>query len=341
MERIKVLVTMSELADHPQYLDQIAAVSPRIHVEQRTSPTYAQTATMMDGVEVLYTNRPPAHLDQADRLKWVQVHTAGVDRHARAIMDPARGITVTNVAGAHAVPMAEYCLTTMVMLARGFLQLIRDHQSRSRDPRHSPAVELTGAVVGIVGYGQTGREVARLAVAHGMRVLALKRHPEERRATGYYQWPGVGDPEGVLPEQMFGPDGLHALLRESDYVIDCLPHTAETAGRFGRAEFETMKRGAYFVNMGRGESVQDEALVWALRESVIAGAALDVFVTDPEPLPPEHPFWDLNNLFMSPHISGSRLQPRYLPRTNDLFCENLRRYVSGEPLLNRVAATGY
>ena len=337
---INVLVTIPEMAGQQRYLDEIAAVSPRVGVTHRTSTTYDQTAALLDGVEVLYTNRPPSHLQQASRLRWVQVHTSGVDRHSQAVLDAARGIAVTNVAGAHAVPMAEYCLAVMIMLSRGFLQLVRDQQTRARDPRHSPAVELFGQTIGIVGYGQTGREVARQAVAHGMRVLALKRHPEQRRATGY-QWKGVGDPDGALPARWFGPEGLQTLLRESDFVVDCLPLTRETAGRFGRDEFAAMKPSTFFINMGRGETVQDEALAAALREHLVAGAALDVSIADPEPLPPEHPFWELDNLFMSPHISGSRLQPRYLARTNELFCENLRRYLTGEPLLNRVTEAGY
>ena len=228
MEKIRVLVTIPELEGQQAFLDEMAAVSPRLVVEQRTSTTWEQTATMVADVEVLYTNRAPAHLEQANRLRWVQLHTSGFDRSAQAVFAPGT-IAVTNVAGAHAVPMAEYCLTVMVLLARGFLQLVRDQGAKERNQDHSPPVELAGRTVGIVGYGQTGREVARLATAHGMRVLALKRHPEQRRATGY-QWPGVGDPEGALPERFFGPGEIHDLLRESDYVLDSLPLTDETRG---------------------------------------------------------------------------------------------------------------
>ena len=336
MEEIRVLVTIPELEGQQTSLDEMIAVSPRLVVEQRTSTTWEQTATMVKDVEVLYTNRAPAHLEQANCLRWVQLHTSGFDRSAQAVFEQGT-ITVTNVAGAHAAPMGEYCLTVMVMLARGFLHLVRDQQARQRDPEHSPAVELSGRTVGIVGYGQTGREVARLATAHGMRVLALKRHPDQRQAPGY-QWPGVGDPEGTLPEQFFGPEQLHDLLRASDFVLDSLPLTNETRGVFDEAAFRAMRPSAYFLNVGRGETVEDEALAWALREQVIAGAALDVSVADPNPLPPEHPFWALDNLFLSPHISGSRRQPQYLPRTNALFCENLHRYVAGQPLMNVVSA---
>ena len=248
MENIRVLVTIPELEGQQAFLDEMAAVSPRLVIEQRTSTTWEQTATMVTDVEVLYTNRAPSHLEHANRLRWVQLHTSGFDRSAQAVFAPGT-IAVTNVAGAHAVPMAEYCLTVMVMLARGFLQLVRDQGAKERNPAHSPPVELAGRTVGIVGYGQTGREVARLATAHGMRVLALKRHPEQRRATGY-QWPGVGDPEGALPERFFGPDELHDLLGESDYVLDSLPLTDETRGVFDAAAFRAMRPSAYFMNVG-------------------------------------------------------------------------------------------
>ena len=244
MEEIRVLVTIPELEGQQAFLDEMAAVSPRLVIEQRTSTTWEQTATMVTDVEVLYTNRAPSHLEQANRLRWVQLHTSGFDRSAQAVFAPGT-ITVTNVAGGHAVPMAEYCLTVMVLLARGFLRLVRDQEAKERNPAHSPPVELAGRTVGIVGYGQTGREVARLAAAHGMRVLALKRHPEQRRATGY-QWPGVGDPEGALPERFFGPGQLHDLLSEADYVLDSLPLTDETRGVFDAAAFRAMRPAAYF-----------------------------------------------------------------------------------------------
>lgn len=179
--------------------------------------------------------------------------------------------------------MAEYCLSVMVLLARGFLQLFRDQEAKHRDPRYSLLVELSGTTIGVVGYGQTGREVARLATAHNMRVFTLKRDPGQLRVG--YQWPGVGDPDGTLPEHVFGPTDLHDLLGDSDFVLDCLPLTAETIGPFDEAAFWAMQSTAYFLNVGRGETVLDDALAWALKERVIAGAALDVFVSDPDPLP--------------------------------------------------------
>jgi phosphoglycerate dehydrogenase-like enzyme len=336
MERVKVLVTIPELERKQEYLDQMSAVSPRLDVEQRTCMTSEETAAAIEDVEILYAYRPPSHLDKANRLRWVQLHFSGIDHTTWSpIFDPATGIIVTNVAGAHAVSIAEYCITTMSILARGFLDLFRDKMAKTWNWQDSPPVELCGQTLGIVGYGHIGRELARLAQAFRMHILALKRNPEQHRLLGYH-WPGVGDPDGELPERFFGPEELHALLTQSDFVVNCLPHTPETRNLFGESEFEVMKSTAYFINVGRGETIDDYALAQAIREGHIAGAALDAFETDPDPLPEDHPFWELDNIFISPHISGTRHNKQYLQRTNELFYENLRRYLQGEALLNRV-----
>jgi phosphoglycerate dehydrogenase-like enzyme len=168
-----------------------------------------------------------------------------------------------------------------------------------------------------------------------MRTLAIKNNPEQRSLSGYH-WRGVGDPEGILPQRFLGLGDLEEVLRESDFVVDCLPHTAATRELFGEREFAMMKSTAYFINVGRGETVNDNALARALKSGLIAGAALDAFATDPDPLPADSPLWEIDSVFISPHISGTRRNIQYLERTNELFCENLRRYVNQEPLLNVV-----
>jgi len=337
MRSAKVLVTIPELEGCQEFLDEIAGVSSCVTVEQRTCMSFEETADLLEGVEVLYTLKVPAHLDRADCLKWTQIHAAGIDgKDFSPIFEPRRGVTVTNMAGAQAVSIAEYCMTTMSMLARGFLQLFRDMQSRVSDRRHSPPAELCGQTVGILGYGHIGREVARLAHANRMRILAMKRNPDRREASGY-QWPGVGDPDGSLPDRIFGPAEIHEMLPQCDFVVCCLPSTPETRDLIGEKEFARCRADAWLVNVGRGETIEQEALVSALRDHTIAGAALDVFPTDPGPLPPEHPIWRLDNVFLSPHVSGTRRNRRYLERTNQLFCENLRRYLAGRPLLNVAA----
>ena len=324
-----------QLGTRQRLLRQIADISPCLDIEQRTCATSDAVASALRDIEILYTLWVPAHLNEANRLKWVQLHSTGIDNKVgNPIFDPARGIVVTNVAGAHAVAIAEYCLTTMSMLARGFLTLIGDMRTRTRNRRHSPLVQLWGQTIGIIGYGHIGREVGRLAKAHNMRILAVKRHPHQRCASGY-QWKGEGDPEGAFPECFFEPHEQHSVLRECDFVVCCMPLTQETREMFSESEFSAMKRTAYFINVGRGGTVDDMALARALRDKALAGAGLDVLTTDPNPLPPDHPLWMIENVFISPHISGNRNE-QYFYRTNELFCENLRRYTRNERLLNEV-----
>jgi phosphoglycerate dehydrogenase-like enzyme len=198
--------------------------------------------------------------------------------------------------------------------------------------------EVRGATLGLVGYGSIGRELARIATtAFGMTVLACKRDPSQRRDTGYCR-PGTGDPEGVFPDEWFAPDRVTELLGRSDVVVMCAPLTRDTRGMFDARAFEAMKPSAYFINVGRGGSVDEGALVRALRDGRIAGAAIDVFAQ--EPPPKHHPLYALDNVIVSPHVSG--FLPTYDAACTDLFVENLRRHLAGAPLLNLVdRATGY
>ena len=176
------------------------------------------------------------------------------------------------------------------------------------------------------------RELARIAKsAFAMRVLACKRDPSRRDDAGYSA-PGTGDPEGRLPDGWFAPDKLHDLLAQSDVVVMAAPLTAQTQRLLGRDELAAMKHTAYFINVGRGATVDEPALAAALRERRLAGAAIDVFATEPPPA--GHPFYSLDNAIVSPHVSG--FLPSYDDRCVELFAENLRRCLAGTPLLNLV-----
>ncbi len=198
--------------------------------------------------------------------------------------------------------------------------------------------EVRGATLGIIGYGSIGRELARIAKsAFAMTVLAGKRDPS-RRADDGYCLPGTGDPEGALPDEWLGHGQLDSLLARSDVVVLCAPLTAETRGLINAEALRRMKPSAYFINVGRGASVDEAALARALREKRIAGAAVDVF--EQEPPPAGHPLYGLDNVIVSPHVSG--FLPSYDEKCSVLFAENLRRYRAGEPLLNLVdRARGY
>jgi len=199
---------------------------------------------------------------------------------------------------------------------------------RDRAERFSP-LELRDSTVGIVGYGSIGRELARLLLPFGTVVLATKRDVMQPTDAGY-SIQGVGDVDGDLFVRLYPIQALKSMIKECDFVVVALPLTPATRGIFGADALAAMKPGAYLVDVGRGNVVDQVALVQALQEKRIAGAGLDVF--GEEPLPPSSPLWKLPNVLISPHIAG--ISAKYLERAADLFAENLKRYASGAELLN-------
>jgi phosphoglycerate dehydrogenase-like enzyme len=191
--------------------------------------------------------------------------------------------------------------------------------------------------MGILGYGSIGREIARLARAFGMTVLATKRDAKRLTDDGY-AIPGIGDPEGIMVDRLYPGEASRSMVAECDYVVITLPDTPTTNRFVGEELLRSMKPSCFLVNVGRGPVIDEDALVRALRKGWIAGAGLDVFET--EPLPPESPLWTMDNVVISPHVSG--FTPHYDERAADLFEENLHRYLANDPLLNLVdRKTGY
>jgi phosphoglycerate dehydrogenase-like enzyme len=278
--------------------------------------------------------------EQAPKLRWVQLYSAGADYIFNHPLFHTQ-VTFTTTSGIHAIPIAEYVFT-MILAWFHRLPTLLDLQKQGQWP--PPSVrstllvpeELSGKTMGIVGYGSIGRQVARLATAFGMRILAMQRGTNHRDRG--YQMTNVGDPEGTLPERYFAPEQLHSMLTECDVVVIGVPLTPSTQGMFNEAAFKAMKSTAFLVNIARGEVCNESDLIRALEEKQIAGAALDVF--EHEPLPSDSPLWHLPNVFVTPHISG--LTTRYDERAAALFAENLRRYLADEPLMNVVdKAQGY
>ena len=319
-------------------LDRLRRVSPSLSVTQAD----AERADYSK-VDVLYAGGPPRDLARAPALKWVQLHMAGVNALHDHPLYTQSALPLTTTSGVHAGTIAEYALTVMLALAHRVPRMT-EWQARGGWPPDERRwelfvpTELRGATLGIIGYGSIGRELARMATAAlGMRVVALKRDPS-RRADPDYCPPGTGDPEGSLPELWLGPDGLPELLEIADVVVMAAPLTPATRGMIGAAALARMKPTAYFINVGRGASVDEIALARALSERRIAGAAIDVFAEEPPPA--GHPLYACDNVIVSPHVSG--FLPSYDDRCADLFAENLHRWLAGAPLLNLVdRARGY
>lgn len=327
---VKVLSVM-KLTD--QQLDRLRAVSPRLQVSQTTCKTPEDMLPLLGDPEILYTFFADFAPEQAPHLRWVQLSSAGID-HVRDKPLLASEIAISTTSGIHAIPIAEYTFGSMLAFARNLPQMFA-LQQRHEWPRGRwdalRGTELRGRTIGIVGYGSIGREIGRLARAFGMDVLASKRSPQRRDDDGWVV-PGAGDPHMEHVSRVYGADELEAMVAECDFVVVALPLTKDTEGIIGEAVLRAMRPTAYFVNISRGGVVDEAALIRALREGWIAGAGLDVFRH--EPLPPESPFYDLPNLILTPHISGA--SAAYDDRATDLFAENLRRYLAGQPLLNLV-----
>ena len=257
-------------------------------------------------------------LDAAARLRWVQVGSAGVN-HLPLDALRWRGIVLTSGGGTYGTPIAEHILGLMLAFAAGLptlLDLSRRGVWAPEQVRHR-RFELAGQTIAILGLGDIGSALARRASAMEMRVLGVRRRPLP---------PPPGVAEAVPWERR-----LEA-IRQADHVALCLPLTPATDRAFGADEFAAMKPTAFVYNVGRGRTIDREALLTALREGRIAGAGLDV--TDPEPLPAGDPLWTAPNVILTQHTSG--FSPNNHARLLALYADNLARFVRGEPLRNRV-----
>ncbi len=256
---------------------------------------------------------PLEMLEKASRLRWIQLTSAGVDQLLEA-RDRLKDVIVTNTRGMHIDAMADYALGAMVMLQRNFSRFFLHQQDRKWSRRI--AEPLAGKILGVVGVGAIGREIARRAQSFGMSVIGVKRNPTPLE----------------MVSRLFGPDQLHEMLSLSDFVVLLVPATPETYRMIGEPELRRMKQTGYLINISRGSVVNESSLIQALQQNWIAGAVLDVF--EKEPLPGESPLWALENVIITPHIAGDF--EGYVERVIDIFGENFARWKSGGPLMNEV-----
>jgi glyoxylate/hydroxypyruvate reductase A len=285
----------------------------------RTPAQAAEWAALVAMAEVMFDVDRASSGDlprQAPRLRWVQLSSSGVGQLVERTGLGASPIVVTNAAGVHATALAEFVLFAMLYFAKRMPRVLADQ--RRRHWERFALDTLPGKTLGVVGLGQVGRAIARVARGAGLRVVAVRR-------TAGAAGSGAPDVDVVYP-----PAGLGALLAESDYVVLIVPFTPDTAGLLGAREIALMKPGAVLINIARGQLVDEPALIDALRSGHLGGAALDVFAT--EPLPANSPLWDLPNVLVTPHSMSTALGEN--EALVELFCENLRRYLAGEALRN-------
>jgi phosphoglycerate dehydrogenase-like enzyme len=284
--------------------------------------------------EVLYTDRVLPTPQMAPNLRWIQFHYAGVDFAISTPILQKPDLIATTLSGAASPQMAEYALGMMLALGHKLPDLL-DFQQRAEYPqqrweRFRPR-EIRGSTVGIMGYGSIGRELARILRPMGATILAAKRDIRCPQDNGYTP-PGLGDPGGDLFNRLYPIQALRSMLKECDFVIVTLPLTSQTRDLIGAEELAVMKPTAFLIHLSRGGIVNENALVSALEDKRIAGAAVDVFVE--EPLPASSPLWKAPNLIITPHISGFSFH--YHERAMALFSHNLRLYLNNAPLSNLI-----
>jgi phosphoglycerate dehydrogenase-like enzyme len=275
--------------------------------------TRAQLDAFATADAVMTLDLPVDVRNVAPNLRWVQAIGAGVD-HLRATL-AGESIMLTNAAGVAAVPIAEFVIGRILGVWKRFAEL--DDQQHKRVWAPAYGRELDGCTIGLVGLGAIGEAVGVRSKALGMRVLAVRRN--------------AGTPSAAADE-VLGTDRLRDVLARSDVVVLSAPSTEETRDLFDRDTFAAMKPGAIFCNVARGALVDEDALVEALESGQLGAAIIDV--TKQEPLPADSPLWDAPNIFLSPHSAAS--PEKYVQRLFDLFEDNLRRFVHGEPMRNVV-----
>lgn len=254
----------------------------------------------------------------AKQVRWVHSLSAGLDK----LLFPElveSDVPLTNARGVFKRPLAEFAVLGMLYFYKQ-LHLMMENQRAHRWQEFS--VEwLPGKVMGIVGYGEIGRECALLAKPLGVRIYAMRRNPEK----------SANDP--VL-DQAFRPQELNTMLRELDVLVTAAPLTPETRHIIGEPQFDVMKPTSIVINVGRGPLIDEQALTRALQGKKIRGAALDVF--EQEPLAADSPLWDMPNVLVSPHCTDRTSNPDWLDLSMQLFLTNFKHYVAGEPLENVV-----
>jgi phosphoglycerate dehydrogenase-like enzyme len=329
MDEIRVLIT---LPFSDELLERLKALSSRIEIMMHPVKTAEELAAdLLENIEILYTSQVIPEIEEMSNLRWIQLHDAGIQR----VMDhPAlrSDVQVTTMSGISAPTMAEYALMVILGFGHRIHWMVEDKQAKqwaeNRLERFMP-VELRGSTVGIVGYGSIGREVARVCHSMGAEIVGIKRDLKFLEDEGYCL-DGHGDPKAELPVRLYPRQAIASMASLCDFLVISVPLTDETRGMVGEKVFTMMKPRSYLIDLSIGGVVDHGALVEALNEGKIAGAALDVFPV--EPLPESSPLWEMPNVLLSPHIAGSSVQ--YEELAMECFAENMKRYLSEQPLLN-------
>jgi glyoxylate/hydroxypyruvate reductase A len=338
MEKVRVLIASFLEEDQ---VHRIAEVDPRVEViyepgllrrpryaadhkgepRDRTPEQEVRWRQLLGEADVLF-DFDQTHLDDlpelAPQLRWIQSTSSGIGQFVadRGYGERMPGTIFTKASGVHGQPLAEFCLMVMLMFRKGLLRALRD-QSRKHWERYA-GTDLEGRTVVVVGLGGVGQKVVEMCRGVGMRTVGVDLEG--------FRVDSLASP----PDEFFPVGDLRTAMPLAEHLVLIVPHTPETEGLIGAEELALMPEEAVLVNIGRGPLVDESALVEALRSGHLGGAGLDVFVE--EPLPEDSPFWEMTNVLVSPHSGSTSDQENR--RITDLFCENLRRFLAGEPMIN-------
>ena len=327
---VDVLITMPFSTSLVKPLQE---VSPLLRITVRPAQNTNEVPDeLWKRCEVLYTDRIIPDEELAPNLKWVQHHYAGIDSSVDLIATVRPKMTVTTLSGAATSQIAEYVLTMLLAFGRQ-LPALSANQTKSEWPkdrweRFKPR-ELRTSAVGIIGYGSIGRQVARLLREFGATVLATKNDAMHPADDGYTP-EGMGDPSGDFVHRLYPAQAIKSMLKDCDFIVVAVPLSGQTRGLVNAEVLSACKPTAYLIDISRGGIVDHSALIKALNDHKLAGAALDVFPE--EPLPKKSPLWEMPNVIITPHIAG--VSAHYDERAMKLFAENLSRYMADLPLYN-------
>jgi len=312
-----ILIGLSPDVVTEAHLARVRELAPDMCLLVTDDPQDIEAA--LDDIEIAAASFPREMLQRAQNLRWYQQWGAGANWLLHQPDVPEYGFILTNASGVHAIPISEHIFALMLAFARRLHDAVRAQTNRMWIPHEDlgPVMELAGKTMVLIGAGAIGSRTARLARGLEMRVLGVRRYP------------AVDSP---CVETMYGPGQLLEVLPEADFVVLAMPLTFETKHMIGETELRAMKPTAHLINIGRGGTVDQEALIRALNEGWIAGAGLDVFET--EPLQEDSPLWSMDNAILTYHYAGSN--PHYTERAMAIFLDNLCRYKSGEPMRNVV-----
>jgi phosphoglycerate dehydrogenase-like enzyme len=317
MRKKCILLSLAKNRLLPEFREELLAAGAGREV--LITRDQAEIQPHLDRIEIGMGDLPFALLPDMPNLAWLQLWSAGADFLRRFPGAKNLPFQLTIATGIHRQQLAEHLFAMLLGWNRRLSDAFAARQRREwLFIKDQQLRALKGKTMLILGYGDIGESIAAVAAVFGMKVTGLRRNPSKNAGGGNVRIEAAAD--------------LHAFLPEADHVVNILPSTADTRRLFGAAEFGRMKTGALYINIGRGATTDEAALIEALRAQTIAGALLDVVET--EPLPPDSPLWDMDNVMITGHYAGCH--PDYSRMAMDVALENLGRYNRGEPLKNLV-----